>query len=334
MEAYLPYIWAGLIAAAVGLYVILDGFDLGIGILFPFARKQEHRDAMINSIAPFWDGNETWLVLGGGGLFVAFPLAYSIMMPALHVPVLVMLLGLILRGVAFEFRWVAKPHHHWWDRAFFAGSTVAAFSQGCVLGGLIQGIKVANGEFAGGAFDWATPFSLVCGAGLVAGYALLGACWLNYKTVGLLQERGRRYAKGLLVLVLAFIAAVSLWTPLAFPGIADRWFHWRSLALLWPVPLATALLGYAAYQGLRNGRELTPFLAVVGLFLLSFLGIGISLFPHVVPPSVTIYEAAAAPASLIFAMIGVLFILPLVLGYTGLVYWVFRGKVRPGEGYH
>jgi cytochrome bd ubiquinol oxidase subunit II len=334
MESYLAVIWAMLLAIAVVMYVILDGFDLGIGILFPTAPNETERDQMMNTVAPFWDGNETWLVLGGGGLLVAFPLAYSIIMPALHVPVLVMLLGLILRGVAFEFRWVAKPHHHWWDRAFFWGSVIAAFAQGCILGGLLQGVTVERGEFAGGSFDWLTPFSLLCGAGIVCGYALLGACWINYKTVGLLQDRGRRYAKGLLVVVLAFIAVVSLWTPIEFPRIAERWFTWRNLLLLWPVPLATAVLGWVAYQGLRQGRELTPFIASVALFLLSFLGLGISIFPYVVPPSVTIYDAAAATPSLVFALLGVLFILPLVLGYTAIVYWTFRGKVRPGEGYH
>jgi cytochrome bd ubiquinol oxidase subunit II len=334
MESYLAVVWAMLLVFSVVMYVLLDGFDLGIGILFPTAKLEVERDQMMNTVAPFWDGNETWLVLGGGGLLVAFPLAYSIIMPALHIPVLVMLLGLILRGVAFEFRWVAKPHHRWWDRAFFSGSAIAAFAQGCILGGLIQGVRVVNDEFAGGAFDWLTPFSVFCGVGLVIGYALLGALWLNYKTVGLLQDRSRRQAKGLLLLALLFIAGVSLWTPVAFPAIAERWFAWQSLWLLWRVPLMTATAGWVAYQSLRKGGELVPFAAAVSLFLLCFLGLGISIFPYVVPPSITIYAAAASTPSLIFAMMGVLFVLPLVLGYTAMVYWTFRGKVKPGEGYH
>jgi cytochrome d ubiquinol oxidase subunit II len=334
MESYLAFVAAALLALAIVLYVILDGFDLGIGILFPSTRSEAERDEMMNTIAPFWDGNETWLVLGGGGLLVFFPLAYSILMPALHVPILVMLLGLVLRGVAFEFRWVSKPHHHWWDRAFFWGSTIATFAQGCILGGLLQGITVENNEFAGGIFDWLTPFSLFCGAGLVAGYALLGACWLNFKTVGILQDRGRRYAKGSLFLVLIFMAGVSLWTPYEFPRIEERWFTLGNLMLLWPVPVATIAAAVFAYESLRRRRELAPFIASIGIFLFGFAGLGISLFPYAVPTSVTIYAAAAPAPSLIFGLMGVLFVLPLVLVYTAFVYWTFRGKVLPGEGYH
>jgi cytochrome bd ubiquinol oxidase subunit II len=334
MEHYLAVVAAALLGLAVVLYVLLDGFGLGIGILFPSTRIEAERDEMMNTIAPFWDGNQTWLVLGGGGLLVAFPLAYSIVMPALHIPILVMLLGLVLRGVAFEFRWVAKPHHHWWDRAFFWGSITATFAQGCILGGIVQGIKVQNNEFAGGIFDWLTPFSLFCGTGLVAGYALLGACWLNFKTVGILQNRGRRYAKGTLFLVLMFMAGVSLWTPYEFPRIAERWFAARNIVFLWPVPVATAGIALFAYEALRRRYELAPFLGSIGIFLFGFLGLGISLYPYVIPPSVTLYDAAAPPPSLIFGLMGVLFVLPLVLVYTAFVYWTFHGKVLPGEGYH
>src|SRR5215475_6184346 len=236
MESYLPIIWAAIIGLAVAMYVILDGFDLGIGILFPFAETERERDQMMNSVAPFWDGNETWLVLGGAGLMVTFPLAYAIIMPALYLPVIIMLLALVFRGVAFEFRWLgvsSKPH---WTFAFAAGSTLAAFCQGLILGGLIKGIKVENGSFAGGAFDWATPFAIVCGLGLVAGYALLGATWLIMKTEGKIAERARPKAKILLIAVLIFMAIVSLWTPLAFERIAARWFSLPNIMFIWWVP--------------------------------------------------------------------------------------------------
>src|SRR6202011_2187163 len=220
MESYLPVIWAAIIGLAVAMYVIFDGFDLGVGILFPFAETDRERDQMMNSVAPFWDGNETWLVLGGAGMMVAFPLAYSIILPALYLPVIVMLLALVFRGVAFEFRWIGVTSERHWTFAFVAGSTLASFCQGLVLGGLIQGIKVADGAFAGGALDWATPFAVLCGIGVVAGYALLGATWLVMKAEGELAERARRLGSVLLLLVLAFMALVSLWTPLAFERIA------------------------------------------------------------------------------------------------------------------
>ncbi|WP_436638046.1 cytochrome d ubiquinol oxidase subunit II [Microbaculum sp. FT89] len=334
LDFYLPVVWAGLIATAVAMYVILDGFDLGIGILFPFARKEAERDQMMNSVAPFWDGNETWLILGGGGLWVAFPKAYSIIMPALYLPVIIMLLALIFRGVSFEFRFVAKPRHGHWDFAFAAGSTVAAFCQGLILGGLIQGIKVENGAFAGGPFDWLTPFSLMCGVGLVCGYALLGATWLIMRTEGEVAERGRRQARTILLIVLAFIALVSLWTPYAIDRIGERWFSTPNIYYLWPVPLVTAGLALLLWTALERNHTATPFLATLGLFLLSYLGLAISTFPLMVPPSVTVWQAAAVPASQIFTLIGTLFMLPIILAYTAFVYWTFRGKVRPGEGYH
>jgi cytochrome d ubiquinol oxidase subunit II len=334
LATWLPVIWALLIATAVALYVILDGFDLGLGILFPSARRTEERDQMMNSVAPFWDGNETWLVLGGGGLWVAFPGAYAVIMPALYLPVIVMLLALIFRGVSFEFRFASKPRHGIWDVAFFGGSTVAAFAQGVILGGIIQGINVQNGEFAGGPFDWATPFALLCGLGLVAGYALLGAVWLIAKTEGPVAERARRQARVLLAVVLVFVAAVSLWTPFEFPRIAERWFSAPNIYFLWPVPIATALLAFLVWRGLERQHDYLPFIGVVGLFLLSFLGLAISTFPYLVPPSLTVWDTAAVPDSQVFMLIGVAFLLPIILGYFVFVYWTFRGKVRPGEGYH
>jgi len=334
MEWYLPVIWATLIGAAVALYVILDGFDLGIGILFPLAAGERDRDQMINSIAPFWDGNETWLVLGGGGLWVAFPRAYAVVMPALYLPVIVMLLGLIFRGVAFEFRTVANTSKKYWTFAFAGGSTLAAFCQGLILGGLIQGIRVENGAFAGQAFDFATPFAAVCGLGIVTGYALLGACWLAMKTEGAVAARARAHAKLLLLGVLVFMGIVSLWTPLQFPRIAQRWFSLPNILFLWPVPSITMLNAYLAWRWLEAGREVRPFLAAIALFMLGYLGLAISIAPYLVPPSITFWDAAAAPASQIFMLLGTLPLLPIILIYTGFLYYLFRGKTRAGAGYH
>ncbi len=334
MEWYLPVIWAALIGTAVALYVILDGFDLGVGILFPFARSENERDQMMNSVAPYWDGNETWLVLGGGGLWVAFPKAYAVIMPAFYLPVIVMLLALVFRGVAFEFRWVAVTSKKYWNFAFAAGSTLAAFCQGVILGGLVHGIHVESGVFAGGPFDFATPFAVLCGLGVVAGYALLGATWLAMKTDGVVAARARLHAKVLLLAVLAFMAVVSLWTPLAFDRIAQRWFSMPNILFLWPVPLLAALTGLLLWRWLDAGREVPPFLAAIALFLLGYLGLVISNYPYLVPPTLTVWETAAAPASQMFMLIGTVALLPIVLGYTVFVYWLFRGKVRAGEGYH
>jgi cytochrome bd ubiquinol oxidase subunit II len=334
MESYLPVIWAAIIGCAVAMYVILDGFDLGIGILFPFAKGERERDQMMNSVAPFWDGNETWLVLGGAGLMVTFPLAYSIILPALYLPVIIMLLALVFRGVAFEFRWIGVTSKPQWTFAFAAGSIVAAFCQGLILGGLIQGIKVENGAFAGGAFDWATPFAVMCGLSLVAGYALLGATWLVMKTEGSVAERARSHAKLLLLLVLACMAIVSLWTPLAFERIAERWFSLPNILFFWWVPAVTALVAFAAWRWLDTGREVLPFLASIALFLLGYLGLLISNFPYLVPPSLTIWQTASAPATQIFMLVGTLLLLPIILGYMIFVYWIFAGKLREGEGYH
>jgi cytochrome d ubiquinol oxidase subunit II len=334
MEWYLPVIWAALIGVAVAMYVILDGFDLGVGILFPAYGQERHRDLMVNTVAPFWDGNETWLVLGGAGLLVAFPKAYAVIMPALYLPVILMLLALVFRGVAFEFRWVARTSKVWWDYAFWLGSTFAGFFQGVILGGLIQGVTVANGAFAGGAFDWATRFSMICGLGVVAGYALLGATWLLYRTEGEVHARARELARWLLLAVLGFMAVVSLWTPIASERIAERWFSRPNILYLWPVPLITALLAWACWRWLQTGREVLPFLAAVGLFLLGYLGLAISWFPYLVPPALTVWDTAAVPESQIFSLIGVLVMLPIIIGYIVFVYWLFRGKVREGEGYH
>jgi cytochrome bd ubiquinol oxidase subunit II len=333
MEWYLPLIWAAIIGVAVAMYIILDGFDLGIGILFPTSKSESERDQMMRSIAPFWDGNETWLVLGGVGLFVVFPRAYAIIMPALYLPVIVMLLALVFRGIAFEFRLVSNSKT-WWNVAFTVGSTLAAFAQGVILGSLLEGIPVSNGAFAGGPFHWVTPFALFCGLALIAGYALLGATWLVMKTEGPVAERARGQSKVLLLVVLAFMAAVSLWTPFALPRIAQRWFSLPNFYFLWPVPAVTALTAYLAWRWLERGRDVPPFLAAIALFLLGYLGLVISNFPYLVPPTLTIWDTAAAPASQIFMLLGTLLLLPMIIGYVVLVYWLFRGKVREGESYH
>jgi len=334
MEWYLPVIWASLIGLAVMMYVILDGFDLGIGILFPFTRQEEERDLMMNSVAPFWDGNETWLVLGGGGLWVAFPKAYAIIMPAFYLPVIGMLLALVLRGVSFEFRWVAKPGHRIWDVAFAGGSIAAAFLQGVILGALLQGVEVVDGQYAGGPFDWLTLFSVFVGLAVVAGYALLGATWLHMRTHGPVQELGRKYTPPLLAAVLVAMGIISLWTPLSIDRVAERWFSTPNIFYLWPIPTAAAIIAFAIWRGIENRREFMPFIGTIALFILGYAGLVISNAPYLVPPSLTFWDTAASPASQIFFLMGTLFLLPLVLGYTIFVYWVFRGKIAPGEGYH
>jgi cytochrome bd ubiquinol oxidase subunit II len=333
MEWYLPVIWAGLIGTAVAMYVILDGFDLGVGILFPFAKSERERDQMMASVAPFWDGNETWLVLGGAGLFVTFPRAYAVIMPALYIPVIVMLLALVFRGVAFEFRTVSRSKVLL-NFAFAAGSILAAFAQGIILGGLIQGVKVEGGAYAGGPLDWATPFAFLCGLAMIAGYGLLGATWLTLKTEGAVATRARGQAKKLLLAVLLFMGAVSIWTPLMEPRIAARWFSLPNFYFLWPLPAVTALVAFALWRWIERRREVAPFLATIALFLLGYLGLVISNFPYLVPPSLTVWATAAAPASQIFMLLGTLVLLPLILGYVAFVYWLFRGKVKEGASYH
>jgi len=333
MEWYLPVIWAGLIGTAVALYVILDGFDLGLGILFPTTKTESERDQIMSSIAPFWDGNETWLVLGGAGLLVAFPLAYAVIMPAFYLPVIVMLLGLIFRGVAFEFRTVSRSKT-WWNFAFVGGSSVAAFAQGVILGGLIQGIKVENGQFAGGTFDWATPFAFWCGISLIAGYALLGATWLIMKTEGAVADRAKQQARLALLAVLVCMGIISLWTPFAHERIAARWFSLPNFYYLAPVPIVTALAAFLCWRWIETRRDALPFLAAIALFLLGYLGLVISNYPFLVPPTLTVWDTAAVPASQIFMLIGTLFLLPMIIGYFILIFWIFRGKVREGESYH
>jgi len=334
MEFDLAFIWAGLIAFAVLTYVILDGFDLGVGILFPFAGSETDRDTAMNSVAPVWDGNETWLVLGGGGLFAVFPLAYAVVMPALYMPITLMLLGLVFRGVAFEYRWKTRRWKPVWDVAFIGGSVIAALCQGIALGALVQGIEVAGRAYAGGWWDWLTPFSALTGVAVVTGYALLGATWLVMKTEGHLQRRMRRLAWPLAFATLGFMGLVSLATPFLEPVYFARWFNLPGSAFSVVMPVLVLGAAWALFTGLNDQREARPFLAALSLFVLGFVGIGISFYPMMVPPAMTIWDAAAPESSLAFALVGALILVPIILVYTGYAYWVFRGKVRPGEGYH
>lgn len=334
METDLAFIWAGLIAFAVLAYVVMDGFDLGIGILFPFNRDAADRDTMVNTVAPVWDGNETWLVLGGGGLLAAFPLAYATVFPALYMPLIVMLLALIFRGVAFEFRWRTERGKFVWDWAFTGGSAIAAFTQGIALGALVQGIHIENRAYAGGWWDWLSPFSMLTGVALVIGYALLGATWLVMKTEGPLQQRARGHARLAGGATLVLILAVSAWTPFLDPVYFERWFTLPTAIFSFVVPFFVALLAYLLFSGLARGKDYQPFFSALGIFVLCFIGIGISFYPHIVPPALTIAEAAAPDSSLGFLLVGTAVLVPVILIYTAYAYWVFRGKVTAGEGYH
>ncbi|MGU3412478.1 cytochrome d ubiquinol oxidase subunit II [Enterobacteriaceae bacterium C34A] len=332
----LSVVWFVLIVFATLMYIVMDGFDLGIGILFPFVRDAEERDVMVNSVAPVWDGNETWLVLGGAGLFGAFPLAYAVIIDALTIPLTLMLIGLIFRGVAFEFRFNATPSHRpFWDKAFLGGSLLATFCQGVVVGAVLNGFPVHDRAFAGGPFDWLTPFTLFCGLGLVVAYALLGATWLVMKSENPLQATMRRVSRGLLMAMLMIIAAISLWTPLAHPAIAERWFSLPNLWYLLPVPVLTLIVAFGLWRSLGNRcNHAGAFLLTLALIFLGFSGLGISIWPNLIPPDITLWQAAAPAQSQGFMLIGALLIVPIILIYTFWSYYVFRGKVQTGEGYH
>ena len=329
----LPTLWAFIIAFAVFAYVVMDGFDLGIGILFPFFQPGQERDSAMNSVAPVWDGNETWLVLGGGGLMAAFPLAYAIILPALYAPIIAMVLALIFRGVAFEFRWRDPGHRRYWDFAFTSGSIVATLAQGITLGALLQGITVEGRSYAGGWWDWLTPFSLLVGVSLVVGYAMLGATWLIMKTQGLVQLHSYRLAGKLAIGLIVCIGLVSAATPFLSGAYYERWFAWPQVLVTAQVPLLVGLCSGLLLVGLARRWEYRPFMLTLALFGLCLLGLGVSIFPHVVPNAVTIHEAAAPNASLEFMLVGASVLIPIILAYTGYSYWVFRGKTGH-EGYH
>lgn len=332
----LPLIWFVIIVFATLMYIVMDGFDLGIGILFPVTRDGHDRDVMVNSVAPVWDGNETWLVLGGAGLFGAFPLAYAVITDALTIPLTLMLIGLIFRGVAFEFRFKAtEAHRPFWDKAFLSGSLLATFSQGVVVGAFINGFKVTGRTFSGGALDWLTPFNLFCGFGLVIAYALLGASWLVMKSGEPLQGKMRAAAKKLLLALLVVMGVISLWTPLSHGAIADRWFSMPNLLFFSPVPLLVIALSIWLWRCLGNEEvHRRPFLLTLGLIFLGFSGLGISIWPNIIPPDISFWQAAAPPQSQGFMLVGALMIIPIILVYTFWSYYVFRGKIQHGEGYH
>ena len=328
-------IWAFIIAFAVFVYIVMDGFDLGLGILYPLFPAKADRDVIMNSVAPVWDGNETWLVLGGGGLMAAFPLAYAVLMPALYTPMIAMLVGLIFRGVAFEFRWrTTQSERNRWDLAFASGSLLAALAQGIALGAILQGVHVEARHYAGGWWDWLTPFSILTGLALVVGYALLAATWLIMKTEGELRDKAYHLSWYLLFAMLGAIAAVSIATPFLHIQYAQRWFSWPNVLFTAPVPIAVAGVTLLLLRAVANKWDYQPFFLSLALFALSYAGLGISMYPYIVPQSITIWQAAAPENSLFFLLFGVAVLIPLILGYTAWAYWVFRGKVRPESGYH
>jgi cytochrome d ubiquinol oxidase subunit II len=328
-------VWAFIIAFAVFVYIVMDGFDLGLGILYPLFPNKADRDVIMNSVAPVWDGNETWLVLGGGGLMAAFPLAYAVLMPALYTPVIAMLVGLVFRGVAFEFRWrTTQSERNLWDLAFTGGSLLATLAQGIALGAILQGVHVEGRHYAGGWWDWLTPFSILTGLALVVGYALLGATWLIMKTEGELRNKAYHLSWYLLFAMLGAIGAVSIATPFLNIQYTQRWFSWPNVIFTAPVPIAVAGVTVLLLRALANKWDYQPFFLSLALFALSYAGLGISMYPYIVPQSITIWQAAAPESSLRFLLFGVAVLIPLILGYTAWAYWVFRGKVRPESGYH
>lgn len=336
MEYWLPVAWFGVIGFGVLMYVLLDGFVLGLGILAPFAEDEQQLDHMMNTAAPIWDGNETWLVLGGAGLLAAFPKAYALVLSALYLPVLLMLIALVFRGVAFEFRFKAqKLGKPWWGAAFALGSMFAAFAQGVILGALVEGMPLQEGKYVGGAFGWFSPFSMLTGVAVVFGYALLGSTWLILKTEGRMQLIARTLTRPLVLVVVAFMGLVSAWLPFLDSRIMARWFEGGNFWWLSPVPVAALLNALWLWRAaMREGRDAAPFILALSFFALGFAGLVLGLWPYLVPPSLTIWQAAAHPSSQIFVGVGLVFLLPAILGYTWWSYSVFRGKVAADAGYH
>lgn len=332
----LPLMWCGVIGFATLMYVVLDGFDLGIGILFPFAPSDACRNKMINSIAPFWDGNETWLIMGGAGIFAAFPLAYSILMPAFYLPITLMVASLILRGVAFEFQFKAHTYfsNKLWGHVFHFGSLSAAFFQGVMLGTFVQGIEVTGDSYTGNPFNWLTPFALMSGVAVIFGYALLGSNWLILKTEGNTQAWARKCSLYVSLYVLGFMGIVSLWMPYINASVSERWFSYPNIIYLSPVPILVLVLFILHEGALRKRAECAPFFLSIALFILNYIGLALSIWPWIVPYKIDIWQAAASSESQSILIIGVLVMLPIILGYTAYSYYVFRGKVSEKSFYH
>jgi cytochrome d ubiquinol oxidase subunit II len=334
MSTVLPVLWFGIISFGVLMYVLMDGFVLGIGVLAPFAESDEQLDTMMNTAAPIWDGNETWLVLGGAGLLAAFPSAYAVILSGLYLPVLLMLVALVLRGVSFEFRFKAKTSKHLWAVCFAIGSLTASFAQGLMLGAIVEGMPLQEGKYVGGPFDWFSPFSMLTGAAVVFGYALLGSTWLIMKTEGALQNVVFALARPLVAVVVAFMGLVSAWLPFLSGHIMTRWFQSGNLVWLSPVPLLALANAVALWRAVMRRDERAPFVLALTFFALGFIGLVLGLWPNLVPPDLSLWEAAAPPSSQGFVLVGTLLMLPAVLGYTWWSYTVFRGKVVAGAGYH
>lgn len=333
MTSNLVLLWTLILGMGVFFYVLLDGFDLGVGILYAFAPSRKSRKLIMNSIAPVWDGNETWLILGAVGLLAAFPLAFAIIFPAVYFPVLIMLLALIFRGVAFEFHFSEAEHATMWDWGFSLGSLIATFAQGVILGAFIQGFSVDGRAFVGSSWDCFTPFSLFTGLGLVFGYTLLGAGWLILKTEGELQVSARRQGRICLIAVFLAIVIVSAWTPFVDDSVQQRWFTWPNLLYFSSIPFLTLILAVYEWRLLKKSSDIMPFLGALALFFLTYLNLVISLFPMIVPHHFTLWQAASSVDTQFFLLVGTLILLPIILIYTAWSYWVFWGKVRSDVGY-
>jgi cytochrome bd ubiquinol oxidase subunit II len=319
--------WATIISLIIMMYVLLDGFDLGVGILFPWIKSSEYRDIMMSTVVPVWDGNETWLVFGAAALYAAFPIAYGILLPTLYMPIMILLVALIFRGVAFEFRFKAHKSQFIWDIAFAAGSILAAFIQGIILGTFVKGYGYQL-PLSHSAYHWLTPFTLFTGVAVVCGYALLGATWLIIKTDGVLQERMFEAAKVLLIVVAFFLVSVSIWTPIVEPQVMHRWFSLPNFYYLSPLPILTILIVFYNFYCLHKKKERHPFILTIILFVLSYTGFCISAWPYIIPHVLPVWEAAAPPSTLKFILVGAAIILPILLIYTLYSYHVFRGKVK------
>jgi cytochrome d ubiquinol oxidase subunit II len=330
----LPVVWFAIISFGVLMYVLMDGFVLGIGILAPFAEDDAQLDRMMNTAAPIWDGNETWLVLGGAGLLAAFPKAYAIMLSGLYLPVLLMLIALVLRGVSFEFRFKATTSKRIWAICFAIGSIAAAFAQGVMLGSIVEGMPLQGGKYLESPFGWFSPFSMLTGVAVVFGYALLGSTWLIMKTDGDLQNIAFALTRPLVAVVVAFMGLVSTWLPFLSSQIMARWFESGNFVWLSPVPILALVNAVALWRAVMKRADYLPFILALTFFGLGFMGLLLGMWPNLLPPNLTLWEAAAPPSSQGFVLVGTLIMLPAVLGYTWWSYSVFRGKVAADAGYH